>query len=149
MYICIQKLSLEIEVDQMLNDMMQKEGWTRSYALSVLRSKFESEERNQEVSYVDDLIQKEAEQEKQESELTPKATTITTTREVEKIPITTNESKVTTRKPSKVTPPTTTQRQKEKELQGTISNQLDKQTILINKKIIQILQPIQKQSQSI
>ena len=81
---CIEKLSLEREVDQMLNDMMQKEGWTRSYALSVLRSKFESEERNQEVSYVDDLIQKEAEQEKQESELTPKATTITTTREVER-----------------------------------------------------------------
>jgi hypothetical protein len=40
--------------------MMQKEGWTRSYALSV-RSKFESEERHQEVEYVNDLIQKEAE----------------------------------------------------------------------------------------
>jgi hypothetical protein len=46
----------------MVNDMMQKEGWTRSYALSVLRSKFESEERYQEVSYVDDLIRKEAEE---------------------------------------------------------------------------------------
>jgi hypothetical protein len=46
----------------MVNDMIQKEGWTRSYALSVLRSKFESEERYQEVSYVDDLIRKEAEE---------------------------------------------------------------------------------------
>jgi hypothetical protein len=33
-----------MEVDQMVNDMIQKEGWTRSYALSILRSKFESEE---------------------------------------------------------------------------------------------------------
>ena len=44
----------------MVNDMVQKEGGTRSHALSVLRSKFESEERYQEVSYVDDLIRKEA-----------------------------------------------------------------------------------------
>jgi hypothetical protein len=33
----------------MVNDMMKKEGWTRSYALPILRSKFESEERYQEV----------------------------------------------------------------------------------------------------
>jgi hypothetical protein len=46
----------------MVNDMMQKEGWTRSYALSVLRSKFASEERYQEISYVDDLIRKAAEE---------------------------------------------------------------------------------------
>jgi hypothetical protein len=82
------KLSLEREVDQMLNDMMQKEGWTRSYALSVLRSKFESEERHQEVEYVDDLIQKQAEEQEQESELVPTATSTTTT-EAEEIPTTT------------------------------------------------------------
>jgi hypothetical protein len=64
------KLSLEREVDQMVSDMMQKDGCTRSYALSV-RSKFESEERHQEVEYVNDLIQKEAEE--QESELPPTA----------------------------------------------------------------------------
>ena len=46
------KLSLKREVDQMVNDMMKKEGWTRSYALSVLCSKFESEERHQEVFYM-------------------------------------------------------------------------------------------------
>ena len=38
---------------------MQKEGWTRSYALSVLRSKFESEERYQEVAYVNNHIKEE------------------------------------------------------------------------------------------
>jgi hypothetical protein len=52
-YACIlyhyRKLSLEREVDQMVNDMIKKEGWTRSYALSVLRSKFESEKQYQEV----------------------------------------------------------------------------------------------------
>jgi hypothetical protein len=52
-------LSLETEVGQMINDMMKKEGWTRSYALSVLRSKFESEERYQEVAYVNNLIKEE------------------------------------------------------------------------------------------
>ena len=61
------KLSLEREVDQMVNDMIKKEGWTRSYALSVLRSKFESEERYQEVSYVNDLIKKEEEEESQKN----------------------------------------------------------------------------------
>jgi hypothetical protein len=66
LYICIEKLSLEREVDQKLNDMMQKEGWTRSYALSVLQSKFESEETHQEVSYVDDLFQREAEEQEEE-----------------------------------------------------------------------------------
>jgi hypothetical protein len=40
---------------------------TRSYALSVLRSKFESEERHQEVSYVNDLIKKEEEEESQKN----------------------------------------------------------------------------------
>lgn len=43
----------------MINDMMKKEGWTRSYTLSVLRSKFESEERYQEVAYVNNLIKEE------------------------------------------------------------------------------------------
>jgi hypothetical protein len=52
-------LSLETEVGQMINDMMKKEGWTRSYTLSVLRSKFESEERYQEVAYVNNLIKEE------------------------------------------------------------------------------------------
>ena len=51
----------------MVNDMIKKEGWTRSYALSVLRSKFESEERYQEVSYVNDLIKKEEEEEGQKN----------------------------------------------------------------------------------
>ena len=60
-------MSLEREVDQMVNDMIKKEGWTRSYALSVLRSKFESEERYQEVSYVNDLIKKEEEEEGQKN----------------------------------------------------------------------------------
>jgi hypothetical protein len=144
------KLSLEREVDQMLNDMMQKEGWTRSYALSVLRSKFESEERHQEVEYVDDLIQKQAEEQEQESELVPTATSTTTT-EAEEIPTTTKVPEVTTRKPPKITRP---RQQQIKELQGTIdtksvSKQLDKQTIQINKKMKQILQPLQIQSQLI
>jgi len=52
-------LSLETEVGQMINDMMKKEGWTSSYTLSVLRSKFESEERYQEVAYVNNLIKEE------------------------------------------------------------------------------------------
>jgi hypothetical protein len=130
----------------MVNDMMQKEGWTRSYALSVLRSKFESEKRYQEVSYVDDLIRKEAE----EQEFEPTATTTTTNTVAEEV-ITTIEPEVTTpsRKPLKVTRPP-----QQKELQETISSksiskQLDKQTIQINKKITQILQPLQKQSQLI
>jgi hypothetical protein len=55
----VHQLSLEIEVGQMINDMMKKEGWTRSYTLSVLRSKFESEERYQEVAYVNNLIKEE------------------------------------------------------------------------------------------
>src|ERR687886_1291246 len=96
MYICIEKLSLETEVDQMVNDMMQKEGWTRSYALSVLRSKFESEERHQEVEYVNDLIQKEAEKQEQESELAPTEATTTTTTEAEEIPTTKTEPAITT-----------------------------------------------------
>jgi hypothetical protein len=52
-------LSLESDVEQMLNDMMEKEGWTRSHTLSVLRSKFESEERYQEVEYINNLMRKE------------------------------------------------------------------------------------------
>jgi hypothetical protein len=59
-------LSLEREVDQMVNDMLKKEGWTRSYTLSVLRSKFESEDRYQEVSYVNGLIKKEDEGQEKE-----------------------------------------------------------------------------------
>ena len=62
------KLSLEREVDQMLNEMMQKEGWTRSHALSVLRSKFESEERFQEVEYVNSLMKKEEQDMEEEEE---------------------------------------------------------------------------------
>ena len=55
----VHQLSLETEVEQMINDMMKKEGSTRSYILSVLRSKFESEERYQEVAYVNNLIKEE------------------------------------------------------------------------------------------
>ena len=55
----VHQLSLETEVGQMINDMMKKEDWTRSYTLSVLRSKFESEERYQEVAYVNNLIKEE------------------------------------------------------------------------------------------
>jgi hypothetical protein len=73
----IEKLSLEREVDQIVNDMMQKVGWTRSHALSVLRSRFESEERHQEVSYVDDLIRREAEEQEKEEESMPTTTTTT------------------------------------------------------------------------
>ena len=114
-------MSLEREVDQTVNDMMQKEGWTRSYALSVLRSKFETEERHQEVEYVNDLIRKEAEKQEQESEFMSTATTTTTTtdREAAEEITTTNEPKVTTassRRPSKATRPPT---QQQKELQET------------------------------
>jgi hypothetical protein len=52
-------MSLEREVEQMISDVMKKEGWTRSYVLSVLRSKFESEERHQEAAYVDRLLKEE------------------------------------------------------------------------------------------
>ena len=128
MYICIEKLSSETEVDQMVNDMMQKEGWTRSYALSVLRSKFESEERHQEVEYVNNLIRKEAEEQEEEKELAPIATTTNTT--AEEVVTSTNE-------PSKVTRPP--QQKQETVSSKSISRQLDKQTIQINKKITRIL----------
>jgi hypothetical protein len=59
-------LSLEREVEEMVNDLMKKEGWTKSYTLSVLRSKFESEERYQEVEYVNKLMKKEEEIEKKD-----------------------------------------------------------------------------------
>jgi hypothetical protein len=59
-------LSLEQEVEEMLSDLMKKEGWTRSYTLSVLRSKFESEERYQEVEYVNSLMNKEEQDEEAE-----------------------------------------------------------------------------------
>jgi hypothetical protein len=52
-------MSLEREVEQMIDEMMKKEGWTRSHALSILRSKFESEERHQEVVYVNNLLKRE------------------------------------------------------------------------------------------
>ena len=52
-------MSLEREVEEMVNDLMKKEGWTKSYTLSVLRSKFESEERYQEVTYVNNLLKEE------------------------------------------------------------------------------------------
>src|SRR5919199_1797790 len=144
MYICIQKLSLEREVDQMLNDMMQKEGWTRSYALSVLRSKFESEERHQEVSYVDDLIRRDAEEQEEDKEgLAPIVTTTTTnTNTLSKEATMSNEPEVTTRKPSKVAPPPTRQQKQRQETTPSkfISTQLDKQTVQINKQVTQLLQ---------
>jgi hypothetical protein len=37
-------MSLEREVEQIINDMMTKEEWTRFDAFRILRSKFESEE---------------------------------------------------------------------------------------------------------
>ena len=52
-------MSLEREVEQMIDEMMKQEGWTRSHALSILRSKFESEERHQEVVYVNNLLKRE------------------------------------------------------------------------------------------
>jgi hypothetical protein len=52
-------MSLEREVEQMIDEMMKKEGWTRSHALYILRSKFESEERHQEVAYVNNLLKRE------------------------------------------------------------------------------------------
>src|SRR5919204_1727015 len=102
------KLSLEREVDQMVNDMMKKEGWTRSYTLSVLSSKFESEERHQEVAYVNDLIKKQDED--QEKEEGPgSGPTITTNiaeeeeeeEEEEGIPTTTKEPRISSRNLSK------------------------------------------------
>jgi hypothetical protein len=124
------KLSLEREVDQMVNDTMQKEGWTRSYALSVLRSKFESEERHQEVEYVNDLIQKEAEE--QESELPPTANT-TVAEEV----VITNEpgATITTSTSTNEASKITHQKERQETVSSkSISKQLDKQTIQINKK---------------
>jgi hypothetical protein len=59
-------LSLEKEVEEMVSDLMRKEGWTRSYTLSVLRSKFESEERHQEVEYVKGLINKDQDREEEQ-----------------------------------------------------------------------------------
>lgn len=56
-------MSLEREVEEMINDLMKRERWTKSHTLSVLRSKFKSEERYQEVEYVDKLIKKEKEEE--------------------------------------------------------------------------------------
>jgi DNA anti-recombination protein RmuC len=136
------KLSLEREVDQMVNDTMQKEGWTRSYALSVLRSKFESEGRHQEVEYVNDLIQKEAQE--QESELPP--TTITEAEEV----VRTNEPGATITISTSEASKLTHQKERQETVPSkSISKQLDKHTIQINKKITQILRPIQKQSQLI
>lgn len=56
-------MSLEREVEEMINDLMKRERLTKSHTLSVLRSKFESEVRYQEVEYVDKLIKKEKEEE--------------------------------------------------------------------------------------
>ena len=109
------------------------------------------EERHQEVSYVDDLIRKEAEEQEKEEELAPTAPAMTTNTLAEEVTAATKEPAVTTsRKPSKVTRTA----HKQKELQETISSksitkQLDKQTIQMNKRITQILQPLQKQSQLI
>jgi|GraSoiStandDraft_45_1057281.scaffolds.fasta_scaffold240295_2 hypothetical protein len=52
-------MSLEREVDEMINDMMKKEGWSRSQVLRTLKSKFESEERNQEIAYINKLLKTE------------------------------------------------------------------------------------------
>jgi hypothetical protein len=129
----------------MVNDMMQKEGWTRSYALSILRSKFESEERYQEISYVDALIMKIAEEQEEEHEFEPISTTTTTDTVAHKV-TTIKEPTVTTtslRKPSKVTP-----HQQETVSSKSLSKQLDKQTTRINKNIMQMLQPLQKHIKS-
>ena len=100
-------MSLEREVDQMVNDMVKKEGWTRSYALSVVRSKFESEERYQEVAYVNDLVRKEGEEQDEEPQFEPTMTTTTNT-VVGEITATKEPAGTTTtssKKPSKVNPP--------------------------------------------
>jgi len=119
----------------MLNDMMQKQGLTRSYALSLLRSKFESEEQHQEVEYVEDLIRKEAKKQEQEFELPPTRTTATSTAAEEVV--TTNQPGATiptsTNEASKISYPP--QQQKQETLSSkSISKQLDKQTIQINNK---------------
>jgi hypothetical protein len=86
-------------------DMTKKEGWTRSYALSVLRSKFESEERHQELAYVDDLIKNEDEEVEKEPKFEP--TTMTTNTVAEEIIERTERTGTISslRKPSKVTLP--------------------------------------------
>jgi hypothetical protein len=63
------QLSLEREVEEMINDLMKREGWTKSHTLSVLRSKFESEERYQEVEYVNKLIKKKEEDKKKNNNI--------------------------------------------------------------------------------
>ena len=134
--------------------MIQKEGWTRSYALSVLRSKFESEERHQEVEYVDDLIRRESEEQEEEQELAPTATT--TTNAIAEEVVTTNEPGMTitastsTNEASKIVhPPQPKQEPQETVSSKSISKQLDRQTIQINKKITQMLQPLQKHVKSV
>ena len=52
-------MSLEKEVDQMINDVMKREGWSRPEALRTLRSKFKSEERYQQAAYVNRLLKQE------------------------------------------------------------------------------------------
>ena len=141
-------MSLEREVDQMVNDMVKKEGWTRSYALSVVRSKFESEERYQEVAYVNDLVRKEGEEQDEEPQFEPTMTTTTNT-VVGEITATKEPAGTTTssKKSSKVNPPQ--QETQETIPSKSISRQLDKQTIQINKKIAQIFQPLQKHIKSV
>ena len=119
------KLSLEREVDQMVNDMMKKEGWTRSYALSVLRSKFETEERYQEVAYVNDLIKKESEEQEKGPEFKPITNTVA--EEIATATTIKEPKRTSSRQPSKVT------RQKTIPL-TSLSKQLDKQTTQIDKK---------------
>ena len=109
----------------MLNDMMKKEGWTRPYALSILRSKFESEERHQEVAYVDDLIKNEGEEVEKEPKFEP---TTTTTNTVAEAIIETKERAGTIsslRKPSKVTLP-------QQELEETISSKSISKQVFAN-----------------
>ena len=52
-------MSLEREVDEIINAMMKEEGWPRSQVLRTLKSKFESEERNQEIAYINKLLKTE------------------------------------------------------------------------------------------
>ena len=87
--------------------MLKKEVWTRSYTLSVLSSKFESEDRYQGVSYVNGLIKKEDEgQEKEKrSASEPTITTNIAEEEEEEIATATKEPRISSsRKLSKITP---------------------------------------------
>jgi hypothetical protein len=132
----------------MVNDMMKKEGWTRSYTLSVLSSKFESEERHQEVAYVNDLIKKQDEDQEKEEGPGSGPTITTNIAEEEEIPNTTIEPRISSsRNLSKLTRRQQLQQRRKTIPLTSLSKQLDKQSIQMNK-IMQLLQPIQKQIKS-